>query len=78
MKRDYYQPQKKGEIELFTIDEYPVDGVYLIFEEGMHFSVIYCLCFVKEVLIVMLEEKSREERDPNLEVEGVSPLGKYG
>ena len=40
-----------------------------MFEEGVNLPVFYCFYFVKEILMDALEEYSREERDPSLEVE---------
>ena len=40
-----------------------------MFEEGMYLSVFYFLCFVQDVLMGMLKEQKREERDPDLKVE---------
>ena len=37
-----------------------------MFERGMHFSVFYCLCCVKEISMDVLEEQVSEERDPEL------------
>ena len=40
-----------------------------MFEECMYLYIFSGLCFVHLVLVDMLEEQSREERDPCLEVE---------
>ena len=40
-----------------------------MFEIGVCFSVFYCLCYVKDTSIDMLEEQLLEERDPDLNVE---------
>ena len=52
-----------------TIEGGFIDEEGLIFEEGVYFSVFYYLHFVKEITMGMLEEQSREERDPDLEGE---------
>ena len=35
----------------------------------MYFSVIYCLCYVKEISTDLLEEQVLEERDPDVNEE---------
>ena len=40
-----------------------------MFERGMHFSVFYCLCYVEEISMDILEEQIPEERDPHLNEE---------
>ena len=41
-----------------TIDGNPVDEGEFMFEEGMYLT-FYCLCFVNEISMYMLEDKSR-------------------
>ena len=38
-KRDYIIPPKNLEGGILTIDEYPVDKVYLMFEEGVYLTI---------------------------------------
>ena len=40
-----------------------------MFEIYMYFYVFYCLCYVKELSIDMLEGKVSDERDPKLNEE---------
>ena len=40
-----------------------------MFEQGMYLSVLYCLYFVNDISADMLEDKSREEGDPDLDLE---------
>ena len=45
---------------ILTIVGDPVDKKYFMFEEGMYFSVFYCLYFVKDGIVDMLEKKLRK------------------
>ena len=40
-----------------------------MFEQVMYLRVLYCLCFVNEILEDIQEDQSREEGDPDLELE---------
>ena len=52
-----------------TIDGDSVVEESPMFERGMHFSVFYCLCYVKEISTDMLEKKVSEERYTDLNEE---------
>ena len=60
----------KGD-ELLTIDGNPVDEGEFMFEQGIYLSVFYCLCFVNERQVHMLQDRSKEERYPDLDLEEV-------
>ena len=43
-----------------------------MFGRGIYSSILYCLCYVKEMSTDFLEEQVSEERDPDLnEEEGI-------
>ena len=52
-----------------TIDGDPGVEEPCMFERGMYFYVSYCLCYVKDISMDMLEEQVSEERDPDLNEE---------
>ena len=60
----------KGEGELLIINGYPVFEEGAIYGNGMYLSLFYCLCFVKERNMDMLEEQLRAERYTDLEING--------
>ena len=40
-----------------------------MFGKGMHLSMFYCLCYVKDISTYMSEEQVSEQRDPDLNEE---------
>ena len=60
-------PKEQG--EFLIIDRYPVVVESSMFERGMHFYVFYCLCYVKNISMNMLEEHVLEEIYPYLDDE---------
>ena len=40
-----------------------------MFEQGIHFYVLYCLCFVNDILMDIMEDQSREEGYLDLDLE---------
>ena len=52
-----------------TIDGNHVGEIECMFEQGMYFYVLYCLCYFNEILTEMLEDQQREEEYPGLELE---------
>ena len=66
-----HSPEKE-QGELLTIVEDPEVGEPCIFVKGMHFSIFYCLCYVKGISTDISEDQVAEERDPDLnEEEGI-------
>ena len=59
----------KDEGEFLTIDRGPFFERYGMNKEGMYLFIFYCLAFISYRAVNMLEERSREDRDPNLEME---------
>ena len=47
-------------MNLLTTEGYYFDEVDCMFEEAIYLSAFYGLCFVKDKLVNILEEKSRE------------------
>ena len=53
---------------MLIIDWGPVFEESVVYGNDINLSVFYCLCFMKEIIMVMLEEESRGERDPGIRV----------
>ena len=61
------QPPQRGQGELLNTDGVPVCEGDVMFEKGIYFYIINCLCFVDEISEDMLEEQVKEETYPDLE-----------
>ena len=66
-KVDYLWPPEKEcvflTIDANPVDANPVDVGDLFFEEGLYLSLFYCVWFVNNISMDMLEEQSWKERD---------------
>ena len=56
--------------EFLTICGYSIFELDGMFEKIMPLSIFYCLCFVEEISVDMVEEHVVEETDPDLEPRG--------
>ena len=63
-----YSP-KKEQSELLTVVGDPEVGKPCMFGKGVYLSSVYCLCYVKDISIYMLEDQVAEERNPYLNEE---------
>ena len=68
-KPDYIRSPKKQEGAFLTIYGDTVDEGDHMFEQDMYLSIFHCLCYIRQILIDMLEEQKREEGEIDLEIE---------
>ena len=54
---------------MLTIDDNNVGEIECMFEQGIYFYVLYCLCYFNDILTEMLEDQQREEEYPGLDLE---------
>ena len=60
---------KRGQDELLSINWDTVYGVDGTFGKVINLSIFYCLCFVEEISVNVVEKQEMEEREQNIQQE---------